>query len=178
MSIPNECPIWDKKAGEDNDRELTRILLNLMGFEHPVSTAKNIAVSLNLENHYRVRHWLYRDGRISAYEFLKILMKYERVRKYFGFQKVPRSRNPFLRMINRDKLQKKLLILCQEKPKISACEIGNQLSLSKKTVEYMIICLKKKHRLKRVGSARNGFWIVKGDEYEKENRYTPDKNGP
>lgn len=182
MSNQNGCPKWDKESREklsiSCDQELTHILLSLMGFEHPVSTAKSIAVSLDLNNHHRVRHLLYRNSRVTAYEFLKILMKYERIRKYFGLQKLARSKNPFLRIINRDELHKKILILCSKNPKISATEIGNQLSLSKKAVEYMIQCLKMKRLLKRIGPARSGYWLVKGEKHEKKNRYPTNQNRP
>ena len=51
--------------------------------------------------------------------------------------------------------------LLKENPKLTADMLSEKLTLSRGTVEYNILKLKKTGVLIRHGSARNGYWDVK-----------------
>jgi ATP-dependent DNA helicase RecG len=62
------------------------------------------------------------------------------------------------------KNQKKILKLISRKPCISKREIAEKISISTTAVDKNIAMLKKRGLIKRIGSAKSGYWeIVKKD---------------
>ena len=57
--------------------------------------------------------------------------------------------------------EQKIIKLLRKNLSISKAEIVKEGKMSKKTVEYNIESLKKKGILKRVGSAKGGYWELK-----------------
>lgn len=165
MSNTYMYPNWDQKDADNfglsNDQRLTRQVLRMLKIEHPISTSKYIAITLGFKNHYKPKHWLYRGSVINAYEFLQILTSYERIRCYFGFKKIPNSRNPFIRKKNTEEIQKKILQFVEKSPSLSLRSLSHILGISVKATEYALQLLKGKGKIVRVGSRRNGRWQTK-----------------
>jgi ATP-dependent DNA helicase RecG len=59
-----------------------------------------------------------------------------------------------------EKSSEKILELIKGSPEISAEELATIVGISSRAVEKQISALKKKERLKRVGSAKGGYWEV------------------
>lgn len=57
--------------------------------------------------------------------------------------------------------QGKLLTLMEANPTITAAQLAERLSLSKRQVERLIASLKAEGRLVRIGANRNGRWEVR-----------------
>ena len=165
MSNTYMYPDWDQKdadnSGLNNDQKLTKQVLKMLRIEHPISTSKYIAITLGLKNHYKPKHWLYRKSVINAYEFLQILTSYDRIRCYFGFKKIPNSRNPFIRKKNTEEIQKKILQIVEKSPNLSLRSLSHALGVSVKATEYSLQLLKEKGEIIRIGSKRGGAWQIK-----------------
>ena len=56
--------------------------------------------------------------------------------------------------------QKGIINLLKDNPKLNAQEIAVLLNKSKKTIERNFIELQKNNIIERVGSNRDGYWIV------------------
>ncbi len=59
---------------------------------------------------------------------------------------------------------KKILQLFSEDPNITIKEIAEKLKLTSRAIEKQIATLKKENKIKRVGSARKGYWKLQLDE--------------
>jgi len=64
-------------------------------------------------------------------------------------------------MIGESEIQRKIIQLMLEQPKISAKQIGEMVGMTSRGVQKNIDVLKKIGLVERVGAARGGHWIVK-----------------
>ena len=81
--------------------------------------------------------------------------------EYFGFKKIPNSRNPFIRKKNTEEIQKKILQIVEKSPNLSLRSLSHALGVSVKATEYSLQLLKEKGEIIRIGSKRGGAWQIK-----------------
>ena len=59
------------------------------------------------------------------------------------------------------KTEKQILKIIEENPKITQIDIASKLKMVSKTIQRGIARLKEKDIIERIGSNRNGYWIIK-----------------
>ena len=58
--------------------------------------------------------------------------------------------------------QKSILLMMKQKPRTSTKEIANEVGIAPRNIQVHIKSLKEKGLVERIGSAKGGYWLVKG----------------
>ena len=77
---------------------------------------------------------------------------------------IDQPKAPNVREVDRDDIsenERNVLSLILADPEVTAAEMADKLSLSRKTVERCVRKLKEKRIIERVGSDRKGYWRIK-----------------
>lgn len=61
---------------------------------------------------------------------------------------------------NLSKIEKQILDIILEKPKITQVNIATQLKITPKTIQRGIATLKEKGKIERIGSNKKGYWKI------------------
>jgi ATP-dependent DNA helicase RecG len=80
-----------------------------------------------------------------------------------GFNTEPQFVEKFVEKFVENEVQRTIINLMAQQPKISAKAIAGKVGMSPRAIQKNIDVLKKNGFVKRIGSAKGGHWVVKKD---------------
>ena len=109
------------------------------------------------------------DGVMALYvaqdEYMKLLKELRKDTTQENYpRKLPKKttqEKDIVKNNTKDNIEKKMINLIKQQPRITIKELANDLELTVDGVKYHITKMKKKNILKHVGSTKAGYWVIK-----------------
>lgn len=152
----------EKSVYEDNQELSTAVLFHLKK-RYKSNTCKRIAQDLDL-NLYNVRNWFYKNTGLTAFELLRIMDKYRFIRHLLGYYRIMESRSATGKK-NRKEMRLKILEILKENPKMTINKLAQVIGATPKAIEYQLYKLVAEKMVIRVGTTKNGMWLVQNNKY-------------
>jgi hypothetical protein len=105
------------------------------------------------------RGWFYRKTQLKAFDMMMLLFRYDFIRDSVGLARLD---NDFYGCGDklREKTSENIIVILKNNSDFTIQRLADTLQISYRSAEYQVGKLVKMNLIKRVGSRKNGKWIV------------------